>query len=75
MCKSENWLSYTGSEQTIVSKEEEKLFAAILIVLLALLNSSSAPNVTVRMKNLQLQMGYQLFIVPELILRIISKDP
>jgi len=50
-------------------------FAAILIVLLELLNSSPAPNVTVRTKNLQLQMGCQLFIVPELILRIISKDP
>lgn len=63
MCKSENWLSYTGSAQTIVSKEEEKLFAAILIVLLAPLNSSSAPNVNVRMKNLQLQMGYGLSII------------
>lgn len=66
-----------SSAQTIVSKDntEEELFAAVLIVLLALLNSAPVPNVSVRMKDLQLQMDYKLFIVPELILRIISKDP
>lgn len=54
---------------------EEELFAAVLIVLLALFNSVLVPNVSVRTKDLQLQMDYKLFIVPELILRIISKGP
>lgn len=41
--------------QTIVSKDntKEELFAAIPVVLLALLNSAPAPNVSVRMKDLQ----------------------
>lgn len=66
-----------SSAQTTVSKDntEEELSAAVLIVLLALLNSAPVPNVSVRMKDLQLQMDYKLFIVPELILRIISKGP
>lgn len=63
-----------SSAQTIVSKDntEEELFAAVLIVLLALLNSAPVPNVSLGMEDLQLQMDYKLFIVPELILRIIS---
>lgn len=52
---------------------EEELFATVLIVLLALLNSAPVPNVSVRTKDLQLQMDYKLFIVPELIFRMISK--
>jgi len=66
-----------SSAQAISSKDntEEQLFAAVLIVLLALLNSAAVPNVSVRTKDSQLQMDYKLFIVPELILRIISKGP
>lgn len=52
---------------------EEELSAAVLIELLALLNSALVPSVSVKMKDLELQMDYKLFTVPDLTLRIISK--
>lgn len=67
-----------SSAQTVLSKDntEGETFAAILIVLLlALLNSAPVPIASVRMKDLKRQMDYKLFIVLELILRIISKGP